>query len=184
MRKGEIVHAGNLIDIDTARTLVASTKRRPWQGDQTVVHLTAAHLVRGDVWNTLLKVLEEPPPYVQVHLYAPSTDSIPRTIRSRSHVTRESVPHVIPEDASRLVRLYESGDALSMLREADRHTNQAEALQAVESLWIYATETKKLEAMQLAEYYLTMLRRGATPRIVMKALLIQLAVRHRVAKSE
>jgi hypothetical protein len=173
----DVVHAGNLLDIETAREIVSSTKRRPWQGDTSVIRITAAHRVRDDVWNTLLKVLEEPPPHVEFHLYAPSTDSIPRTIKSRAHVVREHLPDPTPEDASRYVRLYEAGDALAIMREADRHTEQGEALRAVEGLWTHGVQTHRLNQALLSEYYLTSLRRGASPRVVMKALLLTLAIR-------
>jgi DNA polymerase III delta prime subunit len=182
--KGERSVAGSALDVATSRELVAQTKRRPWQGDTTVIHITQAHLTRGDVWNTLLKVLEEPPPYVHFHLYAPSTDSIPRTIKSRSHVTRENLPDPPPEDASRLIRLIEQGDALTIVREADRHTELQDARRATRGIWIYAIQKANLDAALLSEYYLGKLRSGASPRIVMKALLLELARRHRAQLRE
>jgi DNA polymerase III delta prime subunit len=165
--------------VDQAREIVSMAQRRPWEGDSTTVHLTAAHLVRDDSWNALLKVLEEPPPYFHAHLYAPSTDSIPRTIKSRSHVIRESLPVVHPEDAARLLRLIESGDALAILREADRHTEPDATKRVLESLWTYAIQIGKTDAGLLSDYWLAQLRLGASPRIVMKALLLELAIRHR-----
>lgn len=178
-KKNDIALSGRSLSVEDARQLVEKCRRRPWQGDSTVVHITAAHRVRSDAWSVLLKVLEEPPPFVEVHLYAPSTDSIPSTIRSRAHVTRESLPKPIPEDASRLVRLYESGDALGIVREADRHTDLEETRRAVLGLWIYAIETGKVDTAVLSEYYLGLLSQQASPRVVMKALLVTLALRHR-----
>lgn len=156
-------------------------QRRPWSGDRTTVHLTLSHLVSEDVWNTLLKVLEEPPPYCHFHLYAPSTDSLPRTIKSRSHVVRESLTGIVPDGAARLVRLYESGDAVNIIQEADRHTEVPDTIRAIESLWIYSIETGRLDAATLSEYHLSQVRRGASTRIVMKALLLELAIRNRQA---
>lgn len=178
------MYSGSNLSIDSARELVQKVKRRPWEGDSTVIHITASHLIRDDTWNTLLKVLEEPPPYAQFHLYAPATDSIPKTIRSRSHITRESLPRSVPEDASRLVRLYESGDALGILREADRHADLEEARRALTSLWIYAIETGKLDTAFVSDYYLSHLSRSASPRVVLKALLITLALRHKQQASQ
>lgn len=179
VKKNELAISGANLNVEEARQLVERCRRRPWQGDSTVIHITAAHRVRNDAWSVLLKVLEEPPPYVQVHLYAPSTDSIPTTIRSRSHVTRESLPKPLPEDASRLVRLYESGDALGIVREADRHTDLEETRRSVLGLWIYSIETGKVDTAVLSEYYLSLLSQQASPRVVMKSLLITLALRHR-----
>jgi hypothetical protein len=179
--KNEHTWRGDALSIEQSREIVQLIRRRPWQGDTTVVHITNAHLVRDDVWNTLLKSLEEPPPYVQFHLYAPSTDAIPRTIRSRSHITRESLPNFIPEDASRLARLFEGGDALAILRECDRHTETEETRRLVRSLWAYCIETGRLDAGVLCDYYLGKLQNGVSPRIVLKALLLTLAVRHKMA---
>lgn len=180
VRKGEHTFAGDLLAVDEARELVSMARRRPWQGDSTVIHVSAAHFVREDVWNTLLRLLEEPPPYVFVHLYAPSSDSIPKTIVSRAHVVRESLPRFVPEDASRLVRLVESGDALAILREGDRCTDLNEARRNVESLWAYSVETGRLDIALVADAYLRLARQGVSPRVLMKAFLLRLAIRHQV----
>ncbi len=174
-----MARAGHIITVEEARELVQVSHRRPFEGDSTVIHITGAHRVPDQVWNTLLKVLEEPPPYVEFHLYAPSVDSLPRTIKSRAHVSREHLPNPQPDDAGRLVRLYESGDAILILREADRYTESGDAARAIESLWTFGAQTGKLDCALLSEYYLSMLRRGASPRVTMKALLIGLAIRHK-----
>lgn len=180
----DVVHAGHVLDVESARELVQLAARRPWQGDTTTIRITNAHRTRDDVWNVLLKVLEEPPPYAEFHLYAPSTDALPRTIKSRAHVTREHLPDPPPEDASRLVRLYESGDALAILREADRHTDLADTRRAIEGLWTHGVSSRRLNQAVRAEAHLNLLRRGASPRVIMKGLLVSLAQLHLQQKTK
>ncbi len=181
--KTDVSHAGHLLELQDARDLVASSRRLPWEGETVKVHIRDAHRVKAQVWETLLKVLEEPPPHVQFHLYAPSTDSVPSTIRSRSHVTREHLPDPQPEDAHRLVRLVEGGNAVDIVREADRHTELPDTRRSIESLWIYGVHTGRLDCANLSEYYLRRLRPGVSTRVVMKALLLTLAVRNRSRKA-
>lgn len=181
VKKGEYARAGTLLTVEEARNLVELARRRPWEGDTTVIHITGAHLVRADIWNVLLKILEEPPPYVQFNLYAPSTDSIPGTIKSRSHVKRLDLPNFAAEDSSRFIRLIESGDALAILREGDRHSERDEATRSVESIWVYAIQTGRIGMAFLSEVYLERLRRGANPRVTVKSMLIELATQHKKA---
>jgi hypothetical protein len=180
----DVVWAGDLLDTKTAREIVELAHRRPWSGDKTVVRITAAHRVSDQVWNVLLKTLEEPPPHLHVHLYAASTDALPSTICSRAHVKREHLPDPTPEDASRLIRLYESGDALAMLRAADRQTDVVDTRRALEGLWHSGVHTGRLDQATQAEHHLYLLNRGVTPRLVVKSLLITLAIHHRQALAE
>lgn len=180
--KGEQSVAGHLLNVELAREMVSNSRRRPWQGDQTVIHITSAHRVSDDSWNTLLKVIEEPPPYVQFHLYAPSTDSVPRTIKSRAHVVRESLPKETHEDVSRLIRYVENGDALAIVREADRHTDYVETMQQLMALAAWGVDHGNMDVANLSQHYLSYLGQKVAPRIVMKALLLELAIRHRKRK--
>lgn len=170
------VHSGQLLDVATAREVASIIRRRPYEGDQTVVHITAAHRATPEIWNVLLKPIEEPPDYVQFHLYAPSVDQLPRTIKTRCHVTRESVPQPHFEDASRLIRLCESRDALMILREGDRSTDVGETYAAIESLWDSLLRVGRLKAAAICEAHLDLLRGGCSPRIAMKSLLLTVAL--------
>jgi hypothetical protein len=179
VKKGETSVAGHNLAVADARELVNETRRRPWEGDATVIHIPSAHRVSEESWNVLLKVLEEPPPYVAFHLYAPSTDSLPRTIKSRSHVVRESLPKENHEDVSRLVRYVENGDALAIIREADRHSDVNETRQQLMALWAWGVTYGDLDIANLSQFYLEYLNRKVSPRVVVKSLLLTLAIRRR-----
>ncbi len=175
--------AGDLLSVDQARELVHSSRRRPFQGDSTVIHITGGHLVRDNVWNVLLKMLEEPPPYVHVHIYANSTDAIPGTIKSRAHTTRESMTFRPTEDASRFARLWKTADIATIAREADRHTGKLETVTALENLTAYCIEEGLLEAVPEVELARSRVARGANTRVCMKAMLCSLAISHRRAEA-
>lgn len=181
VKKDELALAGQNIDVVQARELVAATHKRPWQGDSTVIHITAAHRVKESVWNTLLKALEEPPDYVVWHLYAPSSDALPGTIRSRAHITREHLPDPIPEDATRIIRMCESADALVLFREADRHTDPGDVLSTLFAVQHYAVKHGDVDTAALTDHYRALLARRVAPRVIMKAFLITLAQRLRAA---
>ncbi len=63
-------------------------------------------------------------------------------------------------------------------------TEQADAMSAVESLWIFAIDTGRIDTAVQSEYHLSLLRRGASPRIVVKALLLRLAIRKKSRDAE
>lgn len=169
------VFAGNLLDVATAREVVTLTRRRPYEGDETVIHLTAAHRATAEIWNVLLKPIEEPPDFVQFHIYAPSVDQLPKTIKTRCHVTRENLPQTHLEDVTRLLRLCESRDALMILREGDRAGDLDETVRVIESMWDSMLKNGRLKAAAYCEAHLELLRAGCSPRIALKSLLLMVA---------
>jgi DNA polymerase-3 subunit delta' len=71
------------ITIEMVREIIKALSRKPYQSDVVVVLIEQAHLATIEAQNSLLKVLEEPPDYVQLILTAPNIDSLLATVASR-----------------------------------------------------------------------------------------------------
>ncbi len=74
---------GDQIRIDDVRELRRDLHMRPFEGDRRVYLIFDAHLLNPEAADSLLKDLEEPPPYAVVVLAADELGPIPETIRSR-----------------------------------------------------------------------------------------------------
>jgi DNA polymerase-3 subunit delta' len=74
---------GDQIRIDDIRELRRDLHMRPFEGERRVYLIFDAHLLNPDAADSLLKDLEEPPPYAVVVLAADELGPIPETIRSR-----------------------------------------------------------------------------------------------------
>jgi DNA polymerase-3 subunit delta' len=74
---------GDQIRIDDIRELRRDLHMRPFEADRRVYLIFDAHLLNADAADSLLKDLEEPPPYAIVVLAADELGPIPETIRSR-----------------------------------------------------------------------------------------------------
>ena len=71
------------ITIDTVRGLKDEAYQRPNEGRKRVYLIAEAEALNDASVSALLKVLEEPPPYVLFLLVAPSVEAVLPTIRSR-----------------------------------------------------------------------------------------------------
>src|SRR6187399_266557 len=74
---------GEQIRIDDVRELRRDLHMRPFEGDRRVYLIFDAHLLNPEAADSLLKDLEEPPPYAVIVLAADELGPIPETIRSR-----------------------------------------------------------------------------------------------------
>jgi len=74
---------GDQIRIDDIRELRRDLHMRPFEGDRRVYLIFDAHLLNAEAADSLLKDLEEPPPYAVVVLAADELGPISETIRSR-----------------------------------------------------------------------------------------------------
>jgi DNA polymerase III subunit delta' len=74
---------GDQIRIDDIRELRRDLHMRPFESDRRVYVIFDAHLLNPEAADSLLKDLEEPPPYAVVVLAADELGPIPETIRSR-----------------------------------------------------------------------------------------------------
>ena len=74
---------GDQIRIDDVRELRHDLHMRPFESDRRVYLIFDAHLLNEEAADSLLKDLEEPPPYAVVVLAADELGPIPETIRSR-----------------------------------------------------------------------------------------------------
>jgi len=72
--------------IDMVREIKQRLRLQSYQGRGRVVILLGCESLTTDAGNALLKILEEPPPYVTIILTTTSLDAILPTIRSRCHL--------------------------------------------------------------------------------------------------
>ena len=89
---------GDMIRIDEIRALHRDLHMRPYEADRRVYVIADAQLLNEDAADSLLKDLEEPPPYAVIVLVADELGPLPPTIRSRCQL----VPfRRLPEQAVR-----------------------------------------------------------------------------------
>jgi hypothetical protein len=79
----ELEALGEMIRIDAIRELRRDLHMRPFEADRRIYLIFDAHLMNEDTFDSLLKDLEEPPPYAVIVLVADDIGPIPATIRSR-----------------------------------------------------------------------------------------------------
>ncbi len=87
-----VVPEGLHILIDQAREIVRRASSAPTVGRWRVVVVEDADRLEERTSNTLLKVLEEPPPRAVLLLCAPAADDLPPTIRSRCRLVALRTP--------------------------------------------------------------------------------------------
>jgi DNA polymerase III subunit delta' len=80
------------IKIDTAREIVARASRAPTAGRWQVTLVEDADRMEERTSNTVLKVVEEPPPHSVLLLCAPTADDLLPTIRSRCRLVPLATP--------------------------------------------------------------------------------------------
>lgn len=97
------VFEGGKLGVAQSRELEVQLRWNPIAAARRVAIIDAAHLMNSSVYNSLLKILEEPPSLSNLILISDSPDRIPLTIRSRCHavhfgtLTTESIQAVLVE---------------------------------------------------------------------------------------
>ena len=82
--------------IDRVREAIAFVRRRPAEGERSVLVIDQAHRMEAPAANALLKALEEPPAHAVIVLTTSSPPALLPTIRSRC----QAVPfRLVPRDA-------------------------------------------------------------------------------------
>jgi DNA polymerase-3 subunit delta' len=91
-----VVPEGLSIGVDEVRQIVRTAGRAPSQGHWQIIVIEDADRMTEQASNTVLKMLEEPPPRTVFLLCAPSLhpDDVPVTIRSRCRVVSLRTPSV------------------------------------------------------------------------------------------
>lgn len=84
-------------DIDTIKETIESLMYSPMKGTNKMLILDEVHSVSSKAWQSLLKVIEEPPAHVFFALCTTEEDKVPKTI-----VTRCTVCNLKPVSASEL----------------------------------------------------------------------------------
>lgn len=139
-----VVPEGLHLLIADARRVMERASRAPVQGRWQVTVIEDADRMEDRTANTILKVVEEPPPHSVLLLCAPSLDDVLPTIRSRCRL----VPLVTPSAASVAALLESDGVDASMAafaaRAAQGHIGRARRLATDE-----ATRQERREVLAL-----------------------------------
>lgn len=72
--------------VEQARTLVAEMYVKPFLAERKIYIIPAGETLSPAVQNTLLKVFEEPPPYITIFLTVTNRDALLKTVLSRAIV--------------------------------------------------------------------------------------------------
>jgi DNA polymerase-3 subunit delta' len=141
---------GDQIRIDDIRELRRDLHMRPFEGDRRVYLIVDAHLLNPDAADSLLKDLEEPPPYAVVVLAADELGPIPETIRSRCQLVpfqrlseravraeaERRAPGLAPEELTAVARVAGGRlDRVSRLLDADAARRREELLAVARSAY-------------------------------------------------
>ncbi|MBI4720844.1 MAG: hypothetical protein HY770_06415 [Chitinivibrionia bacterium] len=125
------------IRIAQARAMIKRAHTKPFSGSRCVFIVVDAHTMREEAQNSLLKLVEEPPPHCVLILITPNSDAILYTIRSRCQQLRfmplkpaviESVLtgyHGIPAAAARQAAALARGSITQALRLAADYDGSA-----------------------------------------------------------
>lgn len=125
-----IVRADRLsYGVDDAKSLIAWSAVRPFGDHRRIIVLQDADRLTETAANTLLKVLEEPPPRVVWLLCTPSTEDVLPTIRSRTRWVNLATPSV-SDVAAFLVSQVGADPAMAAYaaRASQGHIGRAKAL--------------------------------------------------------
>jgi DNA polymerase-3 subunit delta' len=79
---------GSLIKVDDIRAIRRDSLLRPFDGEVKVYIIAHAQNMNASAQNALLRILEEPPPYVRFVLNAANAEALLPTVRSRCVVRR------------------------------------------------------------------------------------------------
>src|SRR5574341_1151912 len=77
------IDAASNRSVEDARLLREGAKYRPLRAPFTIYIIDEAHMLTADAFNTLLKLLEEPPPHVKFVFVTTELHKLPETIVSR-----------------------------------------------------------------------------------------------------
>ncbi len=86
--KRETIFDGKLVTVKEIREYFKSTSKRPLDDNDMHLVITGAENISQEVANTMLKILEEPPGYLYIHLITANEEQVIATIVSRCHRVR------------------------------------------------------------------------------------------------
>lgn len=77
------INASDKRGIDDARAIISSAHRKPMAGPTKVLLIDEAHRLTGEAQDSLLKLVEEPPPYLHLMLATTNPTKLLKTIQNR-----------------------------------------------------------------------------------------------------
>lgn len=87
-------NGSNMTGVEDARELEIEARRAPIYGKYKVYIIDECHMLTKNAWNSMLKMLEEPPMYTVFIFCTTEPNKIPKTILSRMQIFEFSPPTV------------------------------------------------------------------------------------------
>jgi len=84
------IFIGGIITVKELREFLVFCSKRPLDEKDIILVITKAENINKEVANTMLKILEEPPPYLYIHLVTSNEGQVITTITSRCHRIRHN----------------------------------------------------------------------------------------------
>lgn len=179
------------IRVAQTRAIIKRAHTKPFGGSHSVFIVVDAHAMREEAQNSLLKLIEEPPPHCVLILITPNSDAILYTIRSRCQQVRFASlkPAVIetvltgyygvPAAAARQAAVLARGSVIQARQLAAEHDDSAH--QAAAEL---AQAMKRTSESRLIKHALDMARGGGRDRIALFLHELELIFRDIMAADE
>lgn len=82
---------GGSIAVKDVRSFFSYTSKKPLDNLDIILVIKSCELINAEVANTMLKILEEPPPYLYIHLITNNESQVISTIVSRTHRIRHDL---------------------------------------------------------------------------------------------
>ncbi|GAB4189292.1 MAG: hypothetical protein Kow00108_25450 [Calditrichia bacterium] len=114
----ELTNENSFIGIDTIRALRQEAFEQPHQSSKKIIIITDVEKMRVEAANALLKILEEPPPYVIFILVTSNISQILQTIISRCqtiHFKRPDI-HLIQSIAKQYLPGFDENQLIELLK--------------------------------------------------------------------
>lgn len=149
------------IGIDDVRSIQKFCSRKPNQNNRTKVIVNQAHLMTVPAQNAALKILEEPPEYVDIYLITNQPDLLIPTVLSRCiQISGENSPRVQLIQSQLISKILESkslGDKISIIDE-EKFTRET-LKEFIEQLEVYfhnhlqGLDVNKVDNIYIAKKY-------------------------------
>lgn len=162
--KPDIFIAG-AITIKEIRAYLSNTSKRPLTSEGLILIIHDAHRLSGEIANTMLKVIEEPPPYLSIHFTTVNESKMLSTIVSRCHRIR----HDSISEESNEVEDFSAMDMADKLRWArDMAIDEQCNTKLRRRLEYLSLQGRWIEAQAIEKLYRTLAESNANRRLALE----------------
>jgi DNA polymerase III delta prime subunit len=174
--QSEIVNFSHDEGVETLRESLKEINFRPLSGKKKVFFIFGCDQLNMEASNTLLKVLEEPPEYARIILFAQSTSGVIPTVASRCRKIRFSVDEHknSGNGGENLINYFDSGSLNNFeiwLKKAEKNEAIDEMEQAIAQLTLQSRQGEALYT-RLVKAYLQIASSNVNHRLVLENLFI------------